>query len=124
VRQEELTSLILPNRTRKGDVRVREPFSKRHLRQKLRALHPHIFFLGRSELRSKVKKISDDSFDTIAYLKGRKAYLNAQTVIWPSGTSKHACAQARLYEVAELLYILEAFETRAERRRTKNVKGI
>ena len=48
-----------------------------------------------------------DAFNIIVYLKGRREYLKAQTRIWPSGCSKHNCAQARLFEVQELLALIE-----------------
>lgn len=47
------------------------------------------------------------TFDTITYLKGRKEYLKAQTKLWESGSGRERCAQARLFEVCELLTILQ-----------------
>ena len=48
------------------------------------------------------------NFDVLVYLKGRREYLKAMIWIWPVGSSKNTCAQARLHEVQELILLAES----------------
>ena len=49
-------------------------------------------------------------FDLIVYLRGRKEYLQAQTRLWESGSTKERTAQARLSEICTLLSIVESLD--------------
>ena len=54
------------------------------------------------------------SFNTVVFLRGRREFLMAQTVVYESGSMKERCAQARLSEVCELLTILETKKKKGE----------
>jgi hypothetical protein len=51
--------------------------------------------------------MGEDKFDLLVYLKGRREYLKAIVWIWPPDSYKHKCAQARLFEVMEILALIE-----------------
>ena len=53
-------------------------------------------------------------FNIITYLKGRVEYLKKVSAIWPDDTDKAKCAQARLHEVQELLFLLQETPNKKE----------
>lgn len=48
--------------------------------------------------------------ELITYLKGRKVYLKQMQKFWPAGCGKEKTTQARLFEVIEMLNLLEIKE--------------